>query len=142
MATHIAPEILHDLLSRREVMIGAAGLTFAVALTRSAIANAAIPAATIEGKSLSPWVSIATDGTISITVSDCYAPPMAIRAPDFGVTESHMMYHPSGTPRRLFIYEDDLLAGPVPYRTTSDGQPYTHYVDGSDVNSSPSAHTR
>src|SRR5438067_203850 len=66
MATHIAPEISHGLLSRREVMIGAAGLTFAVALSRSAIANAAIPAATIEGKSLSPWVSIATDGTISI----------------------------------------------------------------------------
>src|SRR5580704_10763363 len=56
----------HIALSRRQVMIGAAGLTFAVALARSPIASAAIPAAEMEGTSLSPWVSIAPDGTISI----------------------------------------------------------------------------
>jgi len=51
-------------LSRRQVMIGAAGLSFAVALgTR---AGAATLAAERTGKALSPWVSIAPDGTITI----------------------------------------------------------------------------
>jgi isoquinoline 1-oxidoreductase beta subunit len=53
-------------LSRRQMMIGAAGLTFALALARLDDASAATPTAEIAGKSLSPWVSIATDGTISI----------------------------------------------------------------------------
>src|ERR1700730_1856570 len=66
MDAHIAPEMSISPVSRRQVMIGAAGLTFAVSLARSPIANAAIPATTMEGKSLSPWVSIAPDGTISI----------------------------------------------------------------------------
>src|SRR6266540_2846100 len=49
-------------LSRRQVMAGAAGLTFAVAL-----AGRADPlVAQGSGKALSPWVSIATDGTITI----------------------------------------------------------------------------
>ena len=47
-------------------MTGAAGLTFAIALSRAAPAAAAISAGDIQGKSLSPWVSIAPDGTISI----------------------------------------------------------------------------
>jgi isoquinoline 1-oxidoreductase beta subunit len=54
------------ILSRRQVMIGAAGLSFAVALGRLDDASAASPSADMAGKSLSPWVSIASDGTISI----------------------------------------------------------------------------
>ena len=50
-------------LSRRQVMIGAAGLSFAFALGR---ADAAVLAATRTGQALSPWVSIAPDGTITI----------------------------------------------------------------------------
>src|SRR5580700_7988609 len=53
-------------LSRRQIMTGAAGLTFAIALGRSEGAFAAMPAAETQGKALSPWVSIAPDGTISI----------------------------------------------------------------------------
>ena len=53
-------------LSRRRMMIGAAGLTFALALPRLDDASAAVPSADMAGRSLSPWVSIATDGTISI----------------------------------------------------------------------------
>src|SRR5258707_12069768 len=47
-------------------MMGAAGLTFAVAISGLDDASAAAPAAEMAGRSLSPWVSIATDGTISI----------------------------------------------------------------------------
>jgi isoquinoline 1-oxidoreductase subunit beta len=53
-------------VSRRQVMTGAAGLTFAVALGRFEPAAAAVPAGELQGKALSPWVSIAPDGTISI----------------------------------------------------------------------------
>jgi isoquinoline 1-oxidoreductase beta subunit len=53
-------------LSRRQVMIGVAGLTFAVALARLEDALAAAPSAEMAGRLLSPWVSIATDGSISI----------------------------------------------------------------------------
>src|SRR3954468_1810268 len=66
MRKHASSQVSQDLLSRREVMIGAAGLTFAVALAHAPAAGAAIPAPTMAGNSLSPWVSIATDGTISI----------------------------------------------------------------------------
>src|SRR5258706_1765352 len=55
-----------SVLPRRQVMIGAAGLTFAVALGRLDDALAAVPSAEMAGKSLSPWGSIASDGTISI----------------------------------------------------------------------------
>src|SRR5262245_3294863 len=56
-------------LSRRQVMVGVAGLSFAVALDKSLdgpIARAATLAAERGGKALSPWVSIAPDGTITI----------------------------------------------------------------------------
>src|SRR5438132_1092728 len=53
-------------VSRRQVMTGAAGLTFAIALGRMDGAAAAVPASETQGKALSPWVSIAPDGTISI----------------------------------------------------------------------------
>src|SRR5712691_3550651 len=52
-------------VSRRQMMIGVAGLTFAVALIGRA-ARAATLAAEKTGKALSPWVSIAPDGTITI----------------------------------------------------------------------------
>src|ERR1700731_1300465 len=53
-------------VSRRQVMTGAAGLTFAIALGRSDGASAAVLASVMQGKAFSPWVSIAPDGTISI----------------------------------------------------------------------------
>src|SRR5438105_8465414 len=51
-------------VSRRQVMIGAAGLSFAIALGDRA--NAAVLASERAGKAISPWVSIASDGTITI----------------------------------------------------------------------------
>jgi isoquinoline 1-oxidoreductase subunit beta len=53
-------------VSRRQVMTGAAGLTFAIALGRGRFSDAATVAGNTTGASLSPWVSIAPDGTISI----------------------------------------------------------------------------
>src|SRR5947208_3514219 len=53
-------------LSRREVMIGAAGLSFAFAVGANGRAAAAVLASERAGKAISPWVSIASDGTITI----------------------------------------------------------------------------
>jgi isoquinoline 1-oxidoreductase beta subunit len=53
-------------LSRRDVMIGAAGLSFAFGLGIEGRAAAAVLAAERSGKALSPWASISTDGTITI----------------------------------------------------------------------------
>src|SRR5215470_11399718 len=72
MTQHMAIESLNArssrrrLLSRRQVMIGAAGLTFAVVLGANRRAAGAALAGERSGKALSPWVSIATDGTITI----------------------------------------------------------------------------
>jgi isoquinoline 1-oxidoreductase beta subunit len=70
MTHHVAIQSLNTsvspVLSRRQVMIGAAGLTFAAALAPLDNALAAAPAAEMAGRPLSPWVSIASDGTISI----------------------------------------------------------------------------
>ena len=72
MTQHMAIESLNarssrrQVLSRRQVMIGAAGLTFAVALGANRRAAGAALAGERGGKVLSPWVSIATDGTITI----------------------------------------------------------------------------
>src|SRR6266436_853461 len=72
MTQHMAIESLNarssrrQVLSRRQVMIGAAGLTFAVALGANRRAAGAALAGERGGKALSPWVSIATDGTITI----------------------------------------------------------------------------
>jgi isoquinoline 1-oxidoreductase subunit beta len=66
MTKHVRSSKLSTPVSRRQVMIGAAGLTFAVALPRIDDALAAAPASEMTGKPLSPWVSIASDGTISI----------------------------------------------------------------------------
>jgi isoquinoline 1-oxidoreductase subunit beta len=59
-------DMLSVSVSRRQVMTGAAGLTFAIALSRGDLAAAGVPADEMQGKSLSPWVSIAPNGTISI----------------------------------------------------------------------------
>src|SRR5262249_32658151 len=72
MTQHIAIESLNAcssrrrLLSRRQVMIGAAGLTCAVALGVDRRAAGALLVGERRGKALSGWVSIATDGTITI----------------------------------------------------------------------------
>jgi isoquinoline 1-oxidoreductase beta subunit len=52
-------------ITRRQVMVGAAGFTFALALPGKA-AHAAAPASERVGKALNPWLSIAPDGTITI----------------------------------------------------------------------------
>jgi isoquinoline 1-oxidoreductase beta subunit len=51
-------------VSRRQVMVGAMGLSFAIALDGPALA-AQLATARV-GKAMSPWVSIAPDGTITI----------------------------------------------------------------------------
>src|SRR3954451_21197383 len=66
MTKHIRVRSASVSMSRRQVMVGVAGLTFAVALGRDRSAAAASLAAERAGKTLSPWVSIATDGTITI----------------------------------------------------------------------------
>src|ERR1700730_12748811 len=70
MTKHVAIEGLNtsipSVLSRRQEMIGAAGLTFAVALNRVDDAFAAVSAVEMTGRPVSPWVSIMSDGTISI----------------------------------------------------------------------------
>ena len=64
--TNIATTSLNNTsISRRQVMIGAAGLSFAFVLT-GPLARAATFAGERTGKALSPWVSIAPDGTITI----------------------------------------------------------------------------
>ena len=50
-------------LSRRQVMIGAAGLSVAFAIRP---ADAAVPATERAGQAMSPWISIGTDGSITI----------------------------------------------------------------------------
>ena len=51
-------------VSRRQVMLGAAGLSFAIAF--GGRADAATVASEPVGKAMNPWVSIAPDGTITI----------------------------------------------------------------------------
>ncbi len=68
------------------------------------------------------------EGLITVTVGEEYVAPYGIRAPDFGIAESHFMY---ADPAFTFNYGN----GPEPYRATVKG-PYTHYVDldtGSDA---------
>src|SRR6516162_10945301 len=65
MTTNLATRSKHPSISRRQVMIGAAGLSFAFVLG-TPLARAASFATERTGKALSPWVSIAPDGTITI----------------------------------------------------------------------------
>src|SRR6185369_7523415 len=62
MTKHIS---MKATLSRRQVMTGALGLSFAFALD-GPLARAATVADEPAGRGLSPWVSIASDGTITI----------------------------------------------------------------------------
>ena len=57
---------LETKVSRRQVMVGAAGLSFAFAIGLGGRANASVLASARTGTELSPWVSIAPDGTIWI----------------------------------------------------------------------------
>src|SRR5215468_9009110 len=66
MTKHVVIERSNASLSRRQVMIGAAGLSFALALGTGGRATAAVVGNERGGKALSPWVSIAPDGTITI----------------------------------------------------------------------------
>ena len=52
--------------SRRQFMIGAAGLSFAIAIGDIRDAAAAVIAAEGPGKTMSPWVTISTDDTVAI----------------------------------------------------------------------------
>src|SRR6516164_4733712 len=66
MTTNIITRSLNNRsISRREIMIGAAGLSFAFVLS-GPLARAATSATERTGKALSPWVSIVPDGTITI----------------------------------------------------------------------------
>jgi isoquinoline 1-oxidoreductase beta subunit len=53
-------------ISRRQFMVGAAGMTFAVGTGNVDLADAAMPASRVTGKAFSPWVSITPDGWITI----------------------------------------------------------------------------
>src|SRR5215813_2337433 len=66
LASSSAAPVGRRKMTRRQVMIGAAGFTFAVALGADRRAAAAVLAGEQAGKALSPWVSIAADGTITI----------------------------------------------------------------------------
>src|SRR5437899_460953 len=65
MTQHIVMERPAAASSRRQVMMGAAGLSFAVMLD-GPLARAATLASERTGRSISPWVSIAPDGSITI----------------------------------------------------------------------------
>src|SRR5438105_9147286 len=66
MTTNVATRSLSSTsISRRQVMIGAARLSFAFVLG-APLARAATLATERTGKALSPWVSIAPDGSITI----------------------------------------------------------------------------
>src|SRR5215813_9637304 len=66
LASSSAAPVGRRKMTRRQVMIGAAGFTFAVALGADRRAAAAVLAGEQAGMALSPWVSIAADGTITI----------------------------------------------------------------------------
>ncbi|MBX9773892.1 MAG: molybdopterin-dependent oxidoreductase [Xanthobacteraceae bacterium] len=64
LATSARSALKSRKLSRRQVMVGAAGFTFALALPSTS--RAAVPASERVGQALNPWLSIAPDGTITI----------------------------------------------------------------------------
>src|SRR5215216_4869273 len=66
MTRHVNMQVTKASISRRQVMIGAAGLSFALVVGTAGRAGAAVLASERTGKALSPWVSIAPDGTITI----------------------------------------------------------------------------
>ena len=72
MTTQMDDDRLQAGVTRREFMVGAAGLTFSVLLPGCAqlgtaeSSGAMLAAAAGDGPAFSPWVSIATDGTVFI----------------------------------------------------------------------------
>ena len=64
MGENVRLDRINASVSRRQVMIGAAGLSFAIAL--GSHADAATAASEVAGKAVNPWLSIAPDGTITI----------------------------------------------------------------------------
>jgi hypothetical protein len=69
-------------------------------------------------------LSLTSDtGVISITVGDTYLSPYGIKAPDFGITESHTMYEDTET------YQYDYGSGDEDYRVDATYGPYTHWID-------------
>src|SRR6185312_9870384 len=64
MGANVSLDRMNASVSRRQVMIGAAGLSFAVAL--NSYADSAIAASETADKAMNPWLSIAPDGTITI----------------------------------------------------------------------------
>ena len=64
-APRLSRKVSRRQITRRQVMVGAAGLTFAFALPGKA-SHAAAPASERVGKAFNPWLSIAPDGTITI----------------------------------------------------------------------------
>src|SRR3954465_4201840 len=66
MTKHIRVRSASVSMSRRQVMVGVAGLSFAVAFGKNGSGVAAALANERAGKALSPWVSITPDGTITI----------------------------------------------------------------------------
>jgi isoquinoline 1-oxidoreductase beta subunit len=65
MTTNLATTSKKTSVSRRQVMMGAAGLSFAIVLD-GPLARSATLSTARTGTELSPWVSIAPDGTITI----------------------------------------------------------------------------
>src|SRR5215207_11369788 len=65
IAVRNTPESFDPSLSRRSFMVGAAGLTFAF-VTGVGTSDAATLSYEKVGKAISPWVSIAPDGTVTI----------------------------------------------------------------------------
>jgi isoquinoline 1-oxidoreductase beta subunit len=57
---------LNTVVSRRQIMSGAAGLTFALALDAGKLADAAASDSDATPRTFNPWVTIAPDGTVSI----------------------------------------------------------------------------
>ena len=97
--------------SRRQVMKGAAGLTFAVALDPTSVSDAAKLARNMNGAGLSPWVGIAPDGTISTT------------SPTIEMGQGSMMPRPHIRPEDLAADWDKVRIVPAPiieriYRTS------------------------
>ncbi len=72
---------------------------------------------------VAPGLSQESDWTyLNIEVSDAYVPPYGLNAPGFGIENTFMMYHPD------FDLQYNYGSGNEEYHTT-DGRPYTHYVN-------------
>jgi hypothetical protein len=65
-----------------------------------------------------------------VSAQSQWTPPMGIPEPPFGIKENvHSLY--GADSGATYDYEDDGATGPVPYRLTAKGDPYTYYIDPS-----------